>query len=146
LGVSSIGINEPEFHRLTYQLTVHVAGVLSRLNPDMTFYCISGPGTDSTGKGKSMWARVKGKNENDLMKLPFKQVFLFRPGFIRPTPGLKNTLRFYRYINWAYPIRRSFFPKFVSTLKELGLATIHVSQRGHKTPVLEVSDIVELAR
>src|SRR6185436_12655775 len=92
LGISSIGLKEAEFYKPTYVLTLHVATILSKLNRDMTFCYVSGSGTDSTEKGKTMWARVKGKTENDLMKLPFKQVYNFRPGFMKPTPGLKNTI------------------------------------------------------
>src|ERR1700744_5522049 len=104
LGVSSVGMKEPEYYKLTYTLTMHVGQTLSRLNPDMTFCYVSGGSTDSTEKGKVMWARVKGKTENDLMKLPFKQVFNFRPGYMHPTPGLKNVLPLYKYISWLYPI------------------------------------------
>jgi uncharacterized protein YbjT (DUF2867 family) len=85
LGVSSIGMKEPEYHRLTYTLTLNFAETLSKLNRDTTFCYVSGGGTDSSEKGRSMWARVKGKTENDLMKLPFKQVFAFRPGYMHPT-------------------------------------------------------------
>src|SRR3954470_7896795 len=104
LGISSIGMKEPEYFKITYTLTMHVAETLSSLNKDMTFCYISGAGTDSTEKGRSMWARVKGKTENDLMKLPFKQVFSFRPGFMKSFKGAKNTLPFYKYISWMYPI------------------------------------------
>ena len=97
LGVSSVGMKEPEFYRLTYTLTMHVAQTLSTLNPGMTFCYISGAGTDSTEKGRMMWARVKGKTENDLMKLPFKQVYNFRPAILQSTKGLKNTLPYYKY-------------------------------------------------
>ncbi|MGN6638785.1 MAG: NAD-dependent epimerase/dehydratase family protein, partial [Mucilaginibacter sp.] len=98
LGVSSVGMKEPEYYRLTYTLTMNVAQTLSRLNPDMVFCYVSGASTDSTEKGRMMWARVKGKTENDLMKLPFKEVFAFRPGYMHPTPGLKNAISFYKYI------------------------------------------------
>jgi uncharacterized protein YbjT (DUF2867 family) len=94
LGVSSVGMKEPEYYRLTYTLTLNVAQTLSKCNPDMTFCYVSGASTDSTEKGRSMWARVKGKTENDLMKLPFKQVFAFRPGYMHPTPGLKNVNKY----------------------------------------------------
>ncbi|MGN6292981.1 MAG: NAD-dependent epimerase/dehydratase family protein, partial [Chitinophagaceae bacterium] len=87
LGVSSIGMKEPDYYKVTYTLTLHVANTLVRLNPGMSFSYISGAGTDSSEKGRSMWARVKGKTENDLMKLPFRQVFAFRPGFIKPIKG-----------------------------------------------------------
>src|SRR5215217_4915392 len=100
LGVSSIGMKEPEFYRMAYTLTMHVAETLAPRNPGMTFCYISGAGTDSTEKGRSMWARVKGKTENDLMKLPFKAVYNFRPGFLKPTKGLKNTHGFIKYVAW----------------------------------------------
>jgi hypothetical protein len=145
LGTTSLGKNEEEYTKVTYALTMHVASTLSKLNSAMTFCYVSGSGTDSTEKGRLMWARVKGKTENDLMKLPFKQVFCFRPGFMRPTPGLKNALSFYKYINWLYPLLRSAFPGAVSTLKEVGLAMINVTLRGYKKNILEVKDIVEVA-
>ena len=87
-------MKEPEYKQKTYDLTLHVANTLVRLNPDMTFCYVSGAGTDSSEKGSSMWARVKGKTENDLLKLPFKKAYMFRPGIIEPTTGLKNTLKF----------------------------------------------------
>src|SRR5258705_4871913 len=90
LGVTSIGKNEKDYHRLTYELTVHVAETLSHQNPRMVFCYVSGAATDSTEKGKVMWARVKGKTENHLLKLPFKKAYMFRPGYIQPTKGLKN--------------------------------------------------------
>ena len=98
LGVSSVGMKEPEFYQKTYVLTMHLAEVLSKQNPQMVFCYISGAGTDSSEKGRQMWARVKGKTENDLMKLPFKKVYNFRPGVLEPTKGLKNTLKYYHYL------------------------------------------------
>jgi hypothetical protein len=145
LGVSSVGIKEPEYYKMTYTLTMHVAQTLSKLNPGMTFCYVSGRSTDSTEKGKMMWARVKGKTENDLMKLPFKQVFAFRPGYMHPTKGLKNTLSFYKYFSWMYPFLRAVLPQYVSTLKEVGLAMIHTVD-GYPKNILEVKDIVELAK
>ncbi|MFB3055726.1 MAG: NAD-dependent epimerase/dehydratase family protein, partial [Ignavibacteriaceae bacterium] len=94
MGVSSIGKKEEEYTRITYDLTIHVANTLLKLNPDMIFTYVSGVGTDSTETGRSMWARVKGKTENDLRKLPFKASYMFRPGYIQPTKGLKNTYKF----------------------------------------------------
>jgi hypothetical protein len=146
LGVSSIGMKEKEYHRLTYELTMHVAETLSKQNPDMTFCYVSGAATDSTEKGRSMWARVKGKTENNLMKLPFKKAYMFRPGYMHPTKGLKNTLKYYVAITWLYPVFRSLFPKYVSTLKELGLAMINSVNTDYKKSILEVRDIVELAK
>ena len=146
LGVSSVGMKEPEYTRLTYALTMHVAQILSRLNPDMTFCYISGASTDSTEKGRMMWARVKGKTENDLMKLSFKQVYNFRPGIIQPTKGLKNTLSFYKYLGWLLPIIRSLAPNYITTLKQLGLAMINASTKGYEKQILEVKDILDLSK
>ncbi len=146
LGVSSVGMKEPQYFHLTYDLTIHVAETLARLNPQMTFCYVSGAGTDSTEKGRSMWARVKGKTENKLMALPFKKAYMFRPGYMHPTDGLKNTLKGYRYISWMYPFLRAVFPNSASTLKELGLAMIHASTKGYEKQVLEVKDIVAAAR
>ena len=146
LGVSSVGMKEADYYKMTYTLTLHIAGTLSRLNPEMTFCYISGAGTDSSEKGRSMWARVKGKTENDLMKLPFKQVFAFRPGFIRPTKGLKNTLPYYKYFIWLYPVGRSAFPNFFCSLQELGLAMINSVNGGTRRAVVEGKDIIALAK
>jgi uncharacterized protein YbjT (DUF2867 family) len=145
LGVSAVGMTEEDYTRLTHTLTLHVAKTMAQQNPAMTFCYISGAGTDSTEKGKMMWARVKGRTENDLLKLPFKQVYLFRPGYMNPTKGLKNTLKYYQYISWMYPALRRLFPKYVSTLSELGKAMINSVILGYPKQVLEVKDIVTLA-
>jgi hypothetical protein len=92
-----------------------------------------------------MWARVKGKTENDLMKLPFKKVYAFRPGYMQPTPGLKNTNKWYLLFTWLYPLWKALFPNFVSTLRELGLAMINVVLRGYNKNVIEVPDIKKLS-
>lgn len=146
LGVSSVGMKEEEYTKMTYTLTMHVAETLSKLNPDMTFCYVSGSATDSTEKGRSMWARVKGKTENDLMKLPFKAVYNFRPGYMHPTPGLKNTLPYYKYLSWMYPVVRKFFPNYVSTLAELGQGMIKVATNGYEKHILEVKDFVSLTK
>ncbi len=146
LGTTSVGKSEEEFTKVTYTLTMHVATTLSRQNPDMTFCYISGSGTDSSEKGRVMWARVKGKTENDLMKLPFKQVYNFRPGYMQPTKGLKNTLPYYKYVSWLYPFLRLVMPNFVTTLRELALAMIHAAAQGYSKSVLEVRDIVAKAK
>jgi len=145
-GVSSVGKNEEEYTKVTYDLTMSFAQTLCRLNPDMTFCYVSGAGTDSTEKGKMMWARVKGKTENDLMKLPFKAVYNYRPPFMLPTKGLKNTLPYYKYVTWLYPICRPLFPNFFITVKELGLAMINCVLFGYAKNVLEAKDIVALAK
>ena len=146
LGVSSVGMKEEQYHRLTYDLTIHCAETLSRLNKDMTFCYVSGSGTDSSEKGKSMWARVKGKTENKLMQLPFKKAYIFRPGYMHPTKGLKNTLKYYGVFSWMYPVVRPLFPNFVSTLAELGIAMINTVNKGYDKSILEVKDIVKLAK
>lgn len=145
LGVSSIGMKEPEYFKLTHTLTMSLATVLSKLNPDMTFCYVSGSGTDSSEKGRSMWARVKGKTENDLMKLPFRQVYAFRSGFMKTTPGLKNTLAGYKYVAWLYPVAKIVAPNFVSTLKKVGIAMINTVNKGYNKKILEVKDIKALA-
>ena len=146
LGVSAIGMNEEDYYRMTYTLTLYVAQVLSKANPEMVFCYVSGSGTDSSEKGRAMWARVKGKTENDLMNLPFKKVYAFRPGYMQPTKGLKNVKKYYHYMSWMYPFFRTVFPSFVSTLKELGLAMIAVTKNGYPKKVLEVKDIIKLAK
>jgi hypothetical protein len=140
-----MGMKEPEYTQLTYNLTMHMANTLVKLNPEMTFCYVSGEGTDSSEKGRMMWARVKGKTENDLMKLPFKKVYCFRPGYMQPTPGLKNTLSMYKYLSWSYPILRKVFPGSTSTLAEVGKAMILCAQNNYPKQVLEVKDIVAIA-
>lgn len=144
LGVSSVGKKEAEYHQLTYALTMHAAKILSKHNPEMTFCYVSGAGTDSTEQGKIMWARVKGKTENDLMQLPFKAVYNFRPGFLEPTKGMKN-VKYYKYFKWLTPILRKIAPKYICSLAELGQAMIHAAKTGFEKHILEVRDIVTLA-
>jgi len=146
LGVSSVGMKEPEYYRISYTLTMNFAQILSKLNSGMTFCYVSGAGTDGTEKGKMMWARVKGKTENDLMKLPFKAAYNFRPPFMLPTKGLRNTLPYYKYVTWLYPVARPIFPGYFITLKELGLAMINCVIFGSDKKVLEAKDIVDLAK
>ena len=146
LGVSSVGMKETEFYKLTYLLTMNFATTLVNRNPGMVFCYISGAGTDSSEKGRMMWARVKGKTENALMKLPFKKVYNFRPGIIQPTKGLKNTLSFYKYLGWLLPIIRLVAPNYISSLKQLGLAMINAATKGYEKQILEVKDIIALAK
>ena len=145
LGVSSVGMKEPEYTRLTHTLTLNVASTLVKLNPEMTFCYISGAGTDSSEKGRPMWARVKGTTENDLFALPFKKVFAFRPGFIRPIKGLKHTHSFYRYINWLFPAGRFIAPGAFAKLEEIGTAMIRTVNLKEDRKVLEGKDIIKLA-
>ena len=145
LGVSSVGMGAEQYFQTTYTLTMKVAEPLCRLNPDMSFCYVSGAGTDSSEKGRSRWARVKGKTENDLMRLPFRQVFAFRPGFIRPIPGLARTHGFYKYIGWLYPLGRALYPSGFCTMQELALAMIRVVKQGNERKVIEGKDIIRLA-
>lgn len=146
LGVTSVGKGEEEYRRLTYDLTMSAARTLSRLNPGMVFCYVSGLGTDSTERGRRMWARVKGKTENDLMRLPFKSVYAFRPGFIKPTPGLKNSLAFSKVLAPLYPVFKLLLPKYVCTLEDVGRAMIRAVESGYPKRVLECMDITELSR
>ncbi len=145
LGISSIGISAEEYFKITYTLTMQMGETLSRQNAGMTFCYISGAGTDSSEKGRSRWARVKGKTENDLMKLPFRQVFALRPGFIKPIPGLQHIHSFYKYINWMFPLGRKIYPKGFCTLSELARAMIFISREGYPTKILEGKDIIKAA-
>jgi len=146
LGVSSVGMKEPAYTALTHTLTLNFAKTLVTRNPSMTFCYVSGAGTDSSEKGNSMWARVKGKTENDLIKVPFREVYNFRPGFMKPTKGLRNTLPYYRYISWLYPLGRNLYPKGFHELRELGRAMIEVAQNGYSKQIIEVKDIIELSK
>lgn len=146
LGVSSIGMSEQEYGRLTYDLTMQAARTLSRLNPGMTFCYVSGTGTDSTEKGRVMWARIKGRTENHLMELPFKAMYAFRPGFMKPTKGLKNANALFRAAGLSYPLWSFLFPMYVCTLEALGRAMIRASAQGYPSKILENTDITLLAR
>ena len=145
-GVSSIGMKEPEYKKVTYDLTMSFAQTLSRLNTGMTFCYVSGAGTDSTEKGRLMWARIKGKTENDLMKLPFKDVYAFRPAFMKPVKGQKNAPAFLKYFIWLYPVLHALSPGFFGTLSDVGLAMINCALMSPGKKVLEAKDIAELAR
>jgi hypothetical protein len=145
-GVSSVGMKEPEYTRITYELTMNFAQTLNRLNTDMTFCYVSGAGTDSSEKGRMMWARVKGKTENDLMKLQFKNVYAFRPAFMKPIKGQKNAPAFFKYILWLYPALHALFPQYFGTLSDVGLAMINCTIYGFEKKVLEAKDIAGLAK
>ena len=146
LGVTSVGKNEEEYRRLTYDLTMAAACSMEKESPGMTFCYISGTGTDSTEKGKVMWARVKGKTENDIMRLGFKDAYAFRPGFIKPSPGQKRAFLAAKIIAPLYPLLHAIAPKWVCTMQDLGRAMIRVSAKGYEKKVVECTDIEKIAR
>ncbi len=145
MGVSSMGKKEDEYTKVTYDLTMHVANTLHAINPDMTFMYISGEGTTGNEKAKTMWARVKSKTENDLYKL-FKNTYMFHPGYIQPTKGLKNAYKIYTIMAPLYPIWKTLFPKHVCTLEDLGLSMINTTLNDYDKKVLDNIDIAKLGK
>jgi hypothetical protein len=145
LGVSSVGMKEAEYTRVTYDLTMQAATTLSRLNPDMTFCYVSGTGTDSTEQGRLMWARVKGRTENQLSRLPFKSVYSFRPGLMKPTKGQKNVKTIMKVVGYSYSFWKFLSPKNACMLEEVGLAMIQAARVGSSKKILENLDIAQLA-
>jgi uncharacterized protein YbjT (DUF2867 family) len=149
LGISSAGMDEAQYTHLTHDLTLAAATTLARLNPNMVFIYVSGAGTDSTGRGRIMWARVKGKTENDLLKLPFRTAYMFRPGFIQPLHGIRSKTKLYQFfytaLNPILPLLKSAFPKSIITTEELGRAMLDVARHGYPKPILETADIVRAA-
>jgi uncharacterized protein YbjT (DUF2867 family) len=145
LGVSSAGMTEEQYTRVTYGFTIAAARVLAHLNPNMTFIYVSGMGTDSSERGRSMWARVKGKTENELLRLPFRAAYMFRPGAIVALHGIKSRTRLYRvlYVPLAplMPLLYKLFPKYVTTTEQIGRAMLKVAKQGWPKPVLETADI-----
>ena len=146
LGVSSVGMKEEQYTRLTYALTTNFAKTLIKHNPSMTFCYISGAQTDSTEKGRTMWARVKGMTENELMKMNFRQIYNFRPGALEPTKGQKNTLKMYTYLGWLIPLIRILAPNSICKLQELGNAMVNAVTKEYEKQILEVADILALAK
>jgi len=150
LGVSSVGMPEAQYERLTYTLTLAAAETLSRLNPQMTFVYVSGAGTDSTEKGNLAWARVKGRTENAILRLPFKAAYMFRPGVIQPMHGERAKVTAIR-VGYALtkpllPLLRRLFPRYILTTEDMGKAMINVAKRGASKPILESWDIGNCAR
>jgi len=148
LGVSSAGMTEAEYTRVTYAITMAAAQTLVRVSPALTFEYISGQGTASSEKGRSMWARVKGRTENALLALPFK-AYMLRPGFIQPLHGIKSKTRVYRFFYAAskplLPALKAAFPQYVTTTERLGRAMIAVARHGYSKKVLEMKDINNVA-
>jgi uncharacterized protein YbjT (DUF2867 family) len=149
LGVTSSGMTEQEYSHVTYDLTMAAARALVRLNPTMTFIYVSGQGTDTSEKGGSMWARVKGKTENALLGLPFKAAYMFRPGLIQPMHGIQSKTSSYRVMyaiaGPLLPALRRLFPQYVTTTELLARAMMYVAQNGYAKRILESRDINEAA-
>ena len=149
LGVSSAGMTERDYYKVTYDITLAVAETLVRLNPGMTFVYVSGTGTDSTERGRSMWARVKGKTENALLRLPFKDAYMLRPGYIQPRHGIVSKTKLYRMgyalIGPLYPVWNALLPNYVTTTEKVGRAMIEVARHGAPKVLLENADINRLS-
>lgn len=145
LGVSSLGMKESDYTKVTYDLTLSAATVLARLNPQMTFIYVSGASTDTSEQGRSMWARVKGRTENALLRLPFKAAYMFRPGLIQPEQGVRSKTRSYQLIyaisKPLLPLLLRAFPNAILTTQEIGRAMLIVARKGAPKRVLEVKDI-----
>ena len=145
LGVSSIGMAEERYRHLTYDITLAAAKTLARLNPQMVFVYVMGRGTDSTERGSLMWARVKGKTENDLLKLPFKAAYMFRPAGIQPLHGIRSKTAWVQaiYVGAAplLSLLNRMAPKYMTTTEQVGRAMIKVARDGYQKPVLESEDI-----
>jgi len=145
LGVSSVGMSKEDYRHITYDLTLNVARLLAKLNPATAFCYVTGAGTDGSEQGSVAWARVKGATENALLRL-FKRAYMFRPGFMKATQGQNNVKSYYTLIAWLYPIGRALYPAGFCTLQEVGLAMIKAANKGYPKQILEVKDIVALAR
>ena len=148
LGVSSAGMKEADYRRVTYDITLAAARVLAQLNPTMTFIYVSGLGTDSSEHGRTMWARVKGKTENDLLRLSFKAAYMFRPGGIVPLHGVKSKTRIYQTFLTIFgslmPLLYRWFPQYVTTTEQVGRAMLKVAKLGAPKAILETADINKL--
>jgi uncharacterized protein YbjT (DUF2867 family) len=148
LGVSSSGMSEADYTRITHDFTLAAATTLARLNPSMTFVYVSGSGTDSTERGRIMWARVKGKTENDILKLPFKAAYMFRIGFIQPLHGIVSKTKsyriFYQVLTPILPLLRRLLPRQILTTEQVGRAMLLVAKNGFPKSVLESKDISSL--
>jgi uncharacterized protein YbjT (DUF2867 family) len=148
LGATAAGKSEREYARINYDMTLAVAETLARLDPDMTFVYVSGQGTDSTERGRTMWARVKGRTENALLRLPFRAAYMLRPGIILPMHGIKSRTTLYRVfytlMTPLYPALRALFPRAITTTEHLGRVMLRLARSGYSKPVLETTDIALL--
>jgi uncharacterized protein YbjT (DUF2867 family) len=148
LGASAAGLNEAEYARINYDMTLSVAETLVRVDPDLTFVYVSGTGTDSTERGRVMWARVKGRTANSLLRLPFKAAYMLRPGLIVPMHGVRSKTRLYRVfytiLGPLLPMIRSLFPRSVATTEQVGRAMLRLARSGYSKHVLETADLASL--
>jgi uncharacterized protein YbjT (DUF2867 family) len=148
LGVSSVGMSEERYTQLTHDLTLSVAQTVARLNPGMTFAYVSGAGTDSSERGRTMWARVKGRTENALLRLSFKAAYMFRPALIVPMHGVRSKTGWYQVLYALmtpfYPALKALLPNGITTTERVGRAMLAVARRGYSKPVLETRDINRL--
>jgi uncharacterized protein YbjT (DUF2867 family) len=148
LGASAAGLSEAEYTRINYAMTLAVAETLARLDTDMTFVYVSGTGTDSSGRGRVMWARVKGRTENALLRLPFKTGYMLRPGLIVPMHGVRSKTRLYRafysFLGPLLPILRRIFPRAIVTTEQMGRVMLRLARSGYSKHVLEAADIAAL--
>jgi uncharacterized protein YbjT (DUF2867 family) len=149
LGVSSAGMNETNFRHITYDLTLAIAREIAARSPNLTFVYVSGTGTDSSGRGRAMWSRVKGETENALLALPLRAAYMFRPGFIQPLHGVKSRTPLYSaaysVLGPLYPVLHALFPKFVTDSERVARAMLIACKRGAPKQVLESPDIDALA-
>lgn len=150
LGVSSAGKSEADYTRLTYDLTLAAAEALASVNEAMTFCYVSGAGTDSTEKGRIMWARVKGRTENALLRLPFKNAYMFRPAFIQPMKGVRSKTMLYQALYAVLgpisPVLKVWFPNYMTTSEAQGRAMIEVALKGYKNRIISCREINEIAQ
>jgi uncharacterized protein YbjT (DUF2867 family) len=148
LGITSAGMTEADYRRVTYDFALAAAQTLVRINPEMTFVFVSGAGADSTGRGRVMWARVKGQTENALLALPFKGVYVFRPAAIQPLHGIRSKTSWinaaYAVLGPLYPVFKRLVPDYVTTTEQVGRAMLVVARRGAPKRVLENADINRL--
>lgn len=150
MGISAAGLKEDQYKRITYDFTLSLAKTLFEINPGMTFNYVSGEGTDSTEKGRMMWARVKGKTENDILKMGFKQAFMFRPGAIIPLRGIKSRTKSYQfmydYFMWLVKAIKAVAPNSVIDTTQIGLAMINSVLKGYSKNILKPKDIIILSK
>lgn len=145
MGISSLGTDEATYRDITYTLSILLGETFSRLNPGSVFCYLSGAGTDATETAKMSWARLKGRTENELSQMPFKAMYRYRPGFIKPLPGAAHVQSFYKYVDWMFPIGKALFPDGFSTIEEIGRSMIQVTLEDEKVKTLAGKDIRRVA-